>query len=315
MKGYVCGVDLGGTKINTGIMDSNGRIIENIKLPTKAEEGPDAVIERILESIGFVLEKSGIGLKDIRGIGVGSPGPIDAERGIVVKSANLPGWNNVPVVERIKERFPTQVRINNDANAAALGEYKFGSGRGTRNFVYVTVSTGIGGGAIIDGKLYNGANLNAAEIGHTIINFDGPRCNCGSFGCFEAYASGTAIARIACEEIQGGKNTLISSIAGEKPVKAEDVFEAGRKGDELALQIIDREGFYLGIGIANILGFYNPERIAFGGGVSSQLDMFYDKMIETAKSRSLGPSFDACSIVRSELGGDIGLLGAAALVE
>lgn len=314
MKGYVCGVDLGGTKINTGIVDEEGRIVQSIKLPTMEEQGPEAVVERIKESIKIVLDKAGISPGELKGIGICSPGAIDADRGVVVKSPNLTGWENVPVVEMLKEDYATEIKINNDANAAALGEYQFGSGRGTKNFVYITLSTGIGGGIIIDGSLYGGANLNAAEIGHTMINFDGPKCNCGSYGCFEAYASGTAIGRIAREEIKKGRSTIISRIAGNEAVKAEHVFDAAKKGDSLAIEIIDKEAFYLGIGLANVINFINPERIAIGGGVSNQWDMFYDKMVETAKLRAFGPSFEVCSIVRAELGGDIGLLGAAALV-
>lgn len=314
MGKILCGVDLGGTKINTGLLDEYGNIITSIKVPTEAEKGADYVVKKIINSIEFVLKDSGISQRDIAGIGIGSPGPIDAQRGIIIKSSNLPGWLNVEITKEINRAFNTEVKLNNDANAAALGEYMFGSGKGTRNFVYITVSTGIGGGFIVDGKLYDGANSNSAEIGHTVINFDGPRCNCGSFGCFEAYASGTAIGKIAKEELQNNSDSLISEIAGEDGIRAEHVFEAAKKGDKLAIKIIDNEAYYLGIGIANIVNSMNPEVIAIGGGVSNGWDMFSEKMLETARERSIASSFEACKILKAELGENIGLLGAAALI-
>lgn len=314
MGKIVCGVDLGGTKINTGIVNEEGKILKSIKVPTLAEEGPDAVISRIEKSILDVLDKEGIKAANLSGIGIGSPGPLDAEKGVVICPPNLPGWENVPLVKILSEKFNVMIKLNNDANAAALGEHLFGAGRGVDNFVYITVSTGIGGGAIIGGKLYNGVNSNAAEIGHHTIDFRGPKCNCGNYGCFEAFGSGTALARFAKEAIEGGKKSIIKDIAGEGAIKAEHVFEAAKMKDELAKELIDNEAFYLGVGIANIMAFYNPARIAIGGGVSSQWDMLHDTMMKTINERALKPNKEACEIVRAELGGDVGLLGAAALV-
>lgn len=314
MSKIVCGVDLGGTKINTGLVDNNGKILKSIKVPTLAEEGPDAVIKRIEESILDVLTKAGMKVSDLSGIGIGSPGPLDAEKGVVICPPNLPGWVNIPLVKILSEKFDVVIKLNNDANAAALGEYLFGAGRGIDNFIYVTVSTGIGGGAIIGGKLYNGENSNAAEIGHHTIDFRGPKCNCGNYGCFEAYASGTALSKFAKEAVKGGRDSIIKNIAGEGGIKAEHVFEAARMGDALAKELIDNEAFYLGIGIANIMAFYNPKRIAIGGGVSNQWDMLYDKMMKTIYERALKPNAEICEVVRAELGENVGLLGAAALV-
>ncbi|MDF2673540.1 MAG: hypothetical protein K0R09_1805 [Clostridiales bacterium] len=314
MSKFVIGVDLGGTKINTGIIDESGKVILSIKVPTLAKEGPYPVIERIKKSIYDVLIEANMKLEDIKGIGIISPGPIDSEKGLVVNPSNLPGWDHIPIVKLLREEFKLPVMLDNDANAAALAEYMFGSGRGLKNFVYITVSTGIGGGVIIDGKLYRGTNSNAGEVGHMTINYNGPKCNCGNFGCFETYASGTAIARFAKKAVLEGRSTLIKELAGEKEINAQHVFEAAIKGDNVALELIDEEAFYLGIGISNIIAFANPERITLGGGVSNQLDMFYNRMMETINERSLKSMVDVCQIVKSELKDDIGILGAAAII-
>lgn len=313
MGKIVCGIDIGGTKINTGLLDSDGRVINNIKVPTKASEGPDAVISRIIKSVEEVLKLSNVGLKSVSGIGIGSPGPLDTEKGIIMNPSNLPGWDNVHITDIIENKFNIKTTLDNDANAAALGEYLYGAGKGSKAFVYVTVSTGVGGGVVTNGKVYHGINSNAAEIGHSMINFNGPRCNCGNYGCLEAYASGTALARFAKEAVDNGYETIIKIIAGPDPINAEHVFEAAKKRDKLAAELVDNEAFYLGIGIANILAFYNPEVIAIGGGVANAWDMFIDRMLDTAKKRSLKPIFDACRIVKAELGSNVGLIGAAAL--
>ena len=313
MGKIVCGIDIGGTKINTGLLDSDGRVINNIKVPTKASEGPDAVISRIIKSVEEVLKLSNVGLKSVSGIGIGSPGPLDTEKGIIMNPSNLPGWDNVHITDIIENKFNIKTTLDNDANAAALGEYLYGAGKGSKAFVYVTVSTGVGGGVVTNGKVYHGINSNAAEIGHSMINFNGPRCNCGNYGCLEAYASGTALARFAKEAVDNGQETIIKIIAGPDPINAEHVFEAAKKKDKLAAELVDNEAFYLGIGIANILAFYNPEVIAIGGGVANAWDMFIDRMLDTAKKRSLKPIFDACRMVKAELGSNVGLIGAAAL--
>ena len=313
MGKIVCGIDIGGTKINTGLIDSDGRIIKNVKVPTIASEGPDAVISRIIKSVEDVLKLSNIDIKSVSGIGIGSPGPLDTEKGIIMNPSNLPGWDNIHITDIIENEFKIKTTLDNDANAAALGEYLYGAGKGSKAFVYVTVSTGVGGGIVTDGKVYHGINSNAAEIGHSIINFNGPKCNCGNYGCLEAYASGTALARFAQEAVDKGYDTIIKSIAGPDPISAQHVFEAAKKKDKLAEELVENEAYYLGIGLTNILAFCNPEIIAIGGGVANAWDMFADKMIDTAKKRSLKPIYNACRIVKAELGSNVGLIGAAAL--
>ena len=314
MSKIVCGVDLGGTNIDVGIVDINGNVIARIKRPTKAHEGPKAVIGRINDSIMAVLEKPNIEQKNLLGIGIGVPGLIDADKGIVSFLTNLPGWEAIPLAEILEEKFHMAVNLYNDANAATYGEYLFGSGKGARNFVYMTISTGIGGGVIIEGKLYHGASFGAAEIGHMVINMHGEKCNCGNYGCFEAMASGSAIAKFAQKAIAMGRHSSIEELSGNEPIRAEHVFEAAARGDRLALDIIDNEAFYIGIGICNIMAMYNPEIIAIGGGISNQWDIFYDKMMETVANRALKQNQNACKVLKAGLGIDAGVIGAAALM-
>ena len=203
--------------------------------------------------------------------------------------------------------------LENDANAAALGENLYGAGKGIDNFVYITVSTGIGGGVVLNGRLFKGQDGNAAEIGHMTINFDGPRCGCGNKGCWEAYASGTALARFAREGIDAGEATKIKELAGKENVKAEHVFVAAKKGDKFALELIEKEGFYLGVGLANVINAYNPKRIAIGGGLTHEWDMFYDRMMQVMRERALGASIEGLEVVKAALGKDVGVIGAAAV--
>ncbi len=312
MKDLYCAVDLGGTKINIGIMTKDGEVLDNIKIPTEVEKGPNNSINNIKKNIYELLERLNLNKNNLKGIGIGSPGPIDSEKGIIVESGNLKDWKNVNLVENLSEEFEgINIKLQNDGNAAALGEYLFGFGQGCKNFIYITVSTGVGGGAIIDSKLQVGASSNGFEAGHMIINMNGRKCNCGNEGCFEAYASGTAIEKIASERIVN-EESIISELSRDGKVKAEYVFEAAKRGDKLALEIVENEGYYLGIGIFNIIAMYNPEKISIGGGVSNCLDMFYDKMMDTINSMSLKPSTQICKIEKAKRG-DCGLVGAGAL--
>lgn len=310
----LCGIDLGGTKINTGLITPRGEIVANIIIDTIAAEGQDAVIERMIKSVYSVMEMANVTTAGIEGIGIGVPGLIDSWEGLVIEAANLDGWENVPIVDIFTKEFKLPIKLENDANAAAIGEYLFGSGRGSEDFIYVTVSTGIGGGAILDGKLYSGSSSNATEIGHSMIDFNGPKCKCGNSGCFETFASGTAIARFAKERIETGEATIIKELAGDGPIKAEHVFEANLLGDKVAAEIIENEAFYLGIGLANVLAFYNPEKISIGGGVSSQWNILEERVNKVISERALKPNAKICKIVKAQLGKNVGLLGAAGLV-
>jgi len=307
------GIDLGGTKIAICIMDSEGNIKDKLILPTQAQDGPKGVIRRIIDGCLILLEREKYALQDITAVGVAAPGPIDFKRGITKKLPNLPGWKDIPLLDIIKDKFKLPVFLENDANAAALAESLYGTGRGVDNLVYITISTGIGAGVIANGSLLRGAQGNAAEIGHMTINFDGPRCGCGNKGCWEAYASGTALARFAREGIASGRKTLITNLSEGQVVKAEHVFSAAKLGDEFARELILKEGFYLGVGLANVVNAYNPSLIALGGGVTGEWDVFYDQMMKVMRERAFEANVDKLKVVKASLGAEAGMIGAAAV--
>lgn len=313
MNKYFCGIDLGGTKIHIGIVTKKGKILKDVKIPTKVEAGPKHALQRITASIFDLLQELNLTCEDLEGIGIGSPGPLDTQRGIILKSSNLSGWENTQVIEFLKKDFPTlPIKLENDANAATIGEYLYGVGNKLKDFVYITISTGFGGGAIVNGSFQNGSNSNAFEIGHTILNFNGPKCNCGNRGCIEAYASGTALENFARKALLSGEKSILSTLSNNSEIKCEHIVQAALKKDDLALRLLDDYGYYLGLSLYNVIATYNPQVIAIGGGLSNALDLFYDKIIETIDTMSLKANINACEIKKAQKE-NCGLLGAAAL--
>ncbi|SHE84446.1 glucokinase [Caldanaerobius fijiensis DSM 17918] len=316
-KKYIVGVDLGGTKLSTVIINKSGEILARANVPTDAQKGPDAVIQKIKDTIHQVMDEVGATVDDLEGIGIGSPGPLDAETGVIKFTPNLPGWINIPLKDKVQEEFNVPIKVDNDANAAAVGEGTFGAGKGVKNFVYITVSTGIGGGAFIEGKLFHGENSNGAELGHTTIDMHGPQCGCGNYGCWEALASGTAFTKFAIDGLKHGrrKSLILDMVNGDlEKIDAKIVFDAARKGDEYALEMVEREAELLGVGISNIINNFNPRRIIIGGGMSNDLDMMYDRIMKEIDKRALKANAEVVEIVRAKLGKDAGVLGAAALI-
>jgi len=313
----VVGVDLGGTKIITGVFDVDGVMLSRIYCLTLAHEGPTKVINRINGTIDQAIEKAGLKRDQIDVIGVAAPGPIDINRGLVIRAPNLPRWSNVPLPAIITEEFNLPVFLLNDANAAALGEHRYGAGRGVDDLIYITVSTGIGGGIIIAGELYDGIDGCAAEIGHMIMMIDGPTCNCGRKGCFEALASGTAIARMARERMAFGETSIMCALAGNiiDNITSETVYEAARKGDTLALDVIHTAASYLGIGLANLVNIINPQMIILGGGVTKMGAILLGPARKSMKANAFKPPVNTVRIVRPALGMDAGIFGAAEYVK
>jgi glucokinase len=246
-------------------------------------------------------------------VGIGAPGPSNPNTGVLFTSPNLPGWKDVHITDILHDMFHKQAFLVNDANAAALAEHRLGAGRGARNLIYITVSTGIGGGVIIDNRLYTGAIGTAGEPGHMTINDKGPPCNCGNQGCWETLASGTALARQARKQIEEGRKSLILEKASGnlEKISAEAVQKAAEDGDELAKELIAEIGYYLGVGFANLINLFNPECIVIGGGVSKIGDRLLEPAFETARKRAYTVAFDAVRFVAAELGGNSGVLGAA----
>ena len=309
MKKYVIGVDLGGTKISTAISTIEGNILANVVLPTKAEEGEAAVLGRIVQSIDEVIVGSSTSIDEIEAIGIGSPGPLDAKKGIIITTPNLP-FKNYNLVQPLKEKYNIPVYLDNDANAAAIGEYMFGAGKGKNSIVYFTVSTGVGGGAVLDGKVYRGHTSNALEIGHTTVDPNGPRCNCGNLGCLEAMSSGTAIAKKGKEAVSTNVET---SLKKYDTVTSYEVFKEAEAGDEVAKDIIDNALTYLGIGVANAISTFDPEMIIIGGGVSKAGDIVFDTVKKVVNKRCFKSMAESCEIVPAGLGSDAGVVGAVAL--
>ena len=309
MKKYVIGVDLGGTKISTAISTIEGNILANVVLPTKAEEGEAAVLGRIVQSIDEVIVGSSTSIDEIEAIGIGSPGPLDAKKGIIITTPNLP-FKNYNLVQPLKEKYNIPVYLDNDANAAAIGEYMFGAGKGKNSIVYFTVSTGVGGGAVLDGKVYRGHTSNALEIGHTTVVPNGPRCNCGNLGCLEAMSSGTAIAKKGKEAVSTNVET---SLKKHDTVTSYEVFKEAEAGDEVAKDIIDNALTYLGIGVANAIATFDPEMIIIGGGVSKAGDIVFDTVKKVVNKRCFKSMAESCEIVPAGLGSDAGVVGAVAL--
>lgn len=309
MKKYVIGVDLGGTKISTAISTIEGNILANVVLPTKAEEGEAAVLGRIVQSIDEVIVGSSTSIDEIEAIGIGSPGPLDAKKGIIITTPNLP-FKDYNLVQPLKEKYNIPVYLDNDANAAAIGEYMFGAGKGKNSIVYFTVSTGVGGGAVLDGKVYRGHTSNALEIGHTTVDPNGPRCNCGNLGCLEAMSSGTAIAKKGKEAVSTNVET---SLKKHDTVTSYEVFKEAEAGDEVAKDIIDNALTYLGIGVANAIATFDPEMIIIGGGVSKVGDIVFDTVKKVVNKRCFKSMAESCEIVPAGLGSDAGVVGAVAL--
>lgn len=308
---YVIGVDLGGTKISAGLVDNTGDIIAYDYRQTLAEEGPDTVVRRMLDATREVMVPS----SQVTAVGVGAPGPLDVETGVVIAPPNLPGWDRVPLRKLIEEDLGITTFLENDANAAALGEHRFGAGQGLAHMIYVTVSTGIGGGLILDGELYHGNGGMAGEIGHTTVLPYGPLCGCGNRGCLEALAAGTAVARQAREHVASGVPTSMADLMDGDPehITAKLVAQAADQGDVEAQEILAEAMQYLGIGMSNLVNLFNPQMIVIGGGLINLGEALLDPVRRAVRRRALSAAAEAVRVVPAALGDKVGVLGAAAV--
>lgn len=306
-KKYVVGVDLGGTKIYTALVDLEGNIIREKTVETLANEGEQAVMGRIIDTINYVIDETDKDL--IRSIGIGSPGPLDVKNGIIVENSNLP-FKNFAIVKTIKETYDLPTYLDNDANVATLGEFMFGAGKGTENMIFITASTGIGGGAVLNGRLFRGATGNALEVGHTIVSTEGPRCGCGNVGCAEAFGSGTAIGKRAKEAVASNVETTLKNY---EYVTSKEVFKEAANGDRVAKDILESSLTYLGIAVANTITNFDPEKVVIGGGVVNGGDIVLDTIRKVVAERCMRTFVESCTVEKAVLGGKAGVLGAAAL--
>lgn len=306
----VLAIDIGGTKLAAGVVDRDGRMLARGEVPTLANEGLEPVLSRIVGLGRELLSRPEAAEVSIRRIGVGCAGPVDIKAGLVFRPPNLPGWTRVPLTDHIQRSLGLPTILENDANAAALGEFRYGAGRGARSIVYMTVSTGIGGGIILDGKVWHGVKDAAGEIGHITVCPDGPPCGCGNRGCLEAMSSGPSIARRARAAVASGRQTRLGAIANPT---AADVVRLAQEGDAVAAEVWADAVKYLGIGVAAVITFLAPERVVIGGGVTRAGDFLFRPVREQAWERVKLVPVESVPILPAALGPDVGILGAAAV--
>jgi glucokinase len=306
----ILGIDIGGTKTIAGVADESGRLLAYKRIETPGVLGPDINLAAIGAACEEVVAQAGVGIDSV---GIGCGGPLDQKTGALLQVPNLPGWDGIVLKDVFGSRLGVPAFIDNDATAACLGELKFGAGKGIDDFVYFTVSTGIGGGIVIGGKLYRGHGGNAGEFGHMKIIADGgPKCTCGDNGCLESLCSGTSIARIAQEK--WGRSPSSALREGLCPYfSAELVAKAAKDGDELALSVWSEAMHYLGIGVANVVNAFNPRLVIIGGGVTKAGDMFFGPIREEVRSRAMPPLAADVQIVPAANGDLTGLMGAVAV--
>jgi glucokinase len=307
----VAGIDIGGTKIAIGLEDLVGNQILFEKIATDVQIGPDRIIENVVKRLKQMLVESG---SNLEAIGLGCPGPIDIEKGLVLSPTNLPAWDKFPLVELIEQKFEVPAILDNDANVAALGEFFFGAGKGFSDLLYVTISTGIGGAIIIDGRLRHGVGASAGEIGHTIVQPNGKLCRCGAYGCLETIASGPSIARRARELAAGEGSSLMTTLAGTiEKISPETVIEAIELGDSAASAVWEETCRFLGIGISNAITMIAPQVVVIGGGISTVGDLLMKPLrCHINRNVTMLPIEDV-TIARASLGSTSGVSGALVL--
>ena len=307
------GIDIGGTSIKGAAVDSNGRVYETFSMPFVKGEPGDVTVKKLASIVKEYIASFDLD-KKIAGIGIGCPGTLDIKNGVVNYSNNL-GWNNLPLVDIMHEQLPYPIRLTNDANAASLGEAKFGAGKAYETIIMLTLGTGVGGGIIIDGKLFDGNEGKGGELGHSVIVVDGEPCTCGRKGCLEAYASATALIRDAKKAMRSNKRSLMWKISPDIDLVGGRVpFEAAKQGDPTALAVIDNYVKYLGEGILNFCNIFRPNVVVLSGGLANAGAFLFDKVNKYVEERYYGyKSTPAVKVVPAELGYDSGKIGAAAL--
>ncbi len=302
----VIGVDLGGTNLRTALISPSGDILFKQKEATEAAQGHARVIAKLIDHIRQQQEFARKVGRTVVGVGVGAPGVIHAHRGVVVTSPNFPDWDNLPLKQELESAVGIPVSIENDANAAALGEQWRGAAQGIKSMIFLTLGTGVGGGIVLDGKIWHGADGMAGEVGHMTILPDGRRCGCGNRGCLEMYASSRGIVLNYQERIRAqGHSEPLSSLTSSA------VYQAASKGDPLAARVMEEMGRYLGIGIANLINIFNPEMVVIGGGVKDAWPLFIEATRDEVRERAFAYPAERTRIVPSVLGDEAGMIGAA----
>jgi glucokinase len=310
---HALGLDVGGTKLAAGVVDRDGTVRSSLVISSRVEDGPEAMIARLVELGRRAVAESGVPWSAIPAVGIACGGPLDPKAGIIQSPPGLPGWDGIPLVAMVTEALDRPAVVDNDATAGALAEWWYGAGRAgaVRDLVYLTISTGIGGGLILDGRVHRGAAGNAGELGHLTVDYRGRQCGCGRRGCLEAYASGTNIAARAREALAGGDAP--SSLRDLAVVTARDVAEAAAAGDLVARAIWDETTEILGSAVANILDAFNPELVVLGGGVTRAGRQLLDPVRELGLALAMPPARRSGDVVLAGLGDDLGVVSAAAV--
>jgi glucokinase len=314
-KDYVMGVDLGGTKILAGVFDDKLECLGRAKKSTKAQRGPEAVVERIAATVLEAIDECDLQPRQIRGLGIGAPGACDPDTGVVIFAPNLV-WKNFPLKKELEKHLPFPVFVENDCNIQTLGVYEKELKARPRNMVGIFLGTGIGAGIILEGKLYRGFNRTAGEIGHMVLEVGGPKCGCGNKGCFEALASRTAIFKRLEAALRDGQKTVLTEMLGAnlEDLRSGDLRKAIKRRDKLVERLVEEAAEYTGIAVANIINLLNPEVIVLGGGVMDALeDEMLAIIIETAHDYAMNGTTDGIEIIASRLGDEAGITGGAVL--
>ena len=308
------GVDLGGTNIRAAVFDDGMEILGRSERPTQAQDGADEVIRRIAACVREALERTSVAVEDVAGVGVGAAGLTDWRTGAVVLASNL-GWRDVPLKERLEQELDgLRVEVDKDTNVAALAEARLGAGREFKHFLYVTAGTGIGGGLILDGALYRGATGGAGDIGHVVVDPDGPLCGCGDHGCVEVYSSGAGMVNRAREMLASGAEAASSAMTVEA-LTPQTIFEAAEDGDAMAARVVETAGRALGLALADYVNINNPEAIVLGGGIVRAGRAYMDPVEHELRQRALPALGEIVKLVPPGLGDDVGVTGAALLAE
>lgn len=313
---YYLGIDLGGTNIAIGIVDENYNIVRKGSTPTLASREPEAIVADMGALCLKLLEEEGIALDQVASIGIAAPGSIDPKNGVIVYTNNLP-FRNFPIADLLRSHVPVDaIYIDNDANAAALGEAMGGAAKGAEIAVMITLGTGVGGGVIINGKVFSGFNFAGAELGHVVIEYDGAQCSCGRKGCWEAYSSATALVRMTKEKMLETKDTMMwDMVEGDlEKTNARIAFAAMKQGDKAGKEVVDAYIGYLACGITNMVNIFQPHVLCIGGGVCNEKDYLLKPLLEIVErdqyTRDQAVKTRVCI---AELGNDAGIVGAAAL--
>ncbi len=308
-QGLVAAIDMGATHLSVALGDFSARILEEIEVPFHVDRGPEECLQEADVILKELSQKRSLSTSDLAGVGVGVPGPVVADKGMVMAPPIMPGWDRFPIRATLEQKWGTSVTLNNDAELGALGEWAYGAGRGEKNLAFIKVGSGIGAGLIINRQIYGGTTGSAGEIGHLTVEENGPLCTCGNHGCLEAFAGGHAIAAQGRKLVASGKRTLLSEKSPDS-ITARDVVEAARRGDLAAQEIIKRSGAYIGTAIAGLINLMNPSIVIIGGGVAQVGDLLTGPIRQAVRERSLRASEHRVRITTAMLGRRSSLIGA-----